>query len=52
LMKGTYDVHTNFHYTFEDPSYVNKGRARGLVENLKKHPELKEIIALPPKATK
>ncbi|MFA6845054.1 MAG: acetate kinase [Sphaerochaetaceae bacterium] len=49
LMKGTYNVHTKFHYTFEDSSYVNKGRARGLIENLKKHPELKEIIALPPK---
>lgn len=48
LMEGTYDVHTKFHYSFEDPSYVNKGRARGLVDNLKKHPELREIIALPP----
>ncbi len=49
LMEGTYDVHTNFHYTFEDPEYQNKARARGLVENLKKTPELKSIIALPPK---
>ena len=49
LMQGTYDVHTNFHYTFEDPGYVNKARARGLKENLKKHPELERIIALPPK---
>ena len=49
LMEGTYDVHTNFHYTFEDPNYVNKARARGLVENLKKTPEIERIIALPPK---
>ena len=49
LMEGTYDIHTNFHYTFEDPEYVNKARARGLVENLKKTPELKSILALPPK---
>lgn len=49
LMNGTYDIHTNFHYTFEDPDYVNKARARGLVENLKKKPELERIIALPPK---
>ncbi len=48
LMEGTYDVHTNFHYTFESPDYVNKARARGLKENLKKNPELERIIALPP----
>lgn len=45
LMNGTYDVHTNFHYTFEDKNYQNKARARGLVENLKKKPELERIIA-------
>lgn len=49
LMEGTYDVHTNFHYTFEDPNYTNKARARGLKENLKKNPALERIIALPPK---
>ena len=47
LMNGTYDVHTKFHYTFEDPTYVNKARERGLVENLKKKPELKSIIVRP-----
>jgi len=47
LMKGTYDVHTNFHYTFEDPNYVNKARARGLVGNLEKKPELAKIIVKP-----
>ena len=47
LMNGTYDIHTNFHYTFESPDYVNKPRARGLVENLKKTPELESIIAHP-----
>jgi acetate kinase len=31
LMKGlTYDVHTNFTYSFQSPEYVNKGRAEGL----------------------
>lgn len=49
LMNGTYDIHTNFHYTFEDPSYVNKARARGLVKNLEKVPELETIIAHPAK---
>ena len=47
LMNGTYDIHTNFHYTFESPDYVNKARARGLVENLKTTPELESIIAHP-----
>ncbi|MFA7107844.1 MAG: acetate kinase [Sphaerochaetaceae bacterium] len=44
LMQGTYDVHTNFHYTFEEKDYVNKGRARGLVKDLEKRPELKRLI--------
>jgi len=47
LMQGTYDIHTKFHYTFEDPSYVNKARARGLKKNLEKTPELASIIAKP-----
>lgn len=47
LMNGTYDVHTNFHYSFEDASYVNKGRQRNLPANLAKNPELKNIMALP-----
>ena len=47
LMNGTYDIHTKFHYSFEDPSYVNKGRERGLVKNLEKNPALKAIIAKP-----
>lgn len=52
LMKGTYDVHTSFHYSFEDPNYVNKARERGLVNNLKKKPEIASIIAYPPNKTK
>jgi acetate kinase len=47
LMAGTYDVHTNFTYSFQSKDYVNKGRAEGLKEELVKKPELKEIIALP-----
>ncbi|MGP1508122.1 MAG: acetate kinase [Sphaerochaeta sp.] len=47
LMNGTYDIHTNFRYVFEDKNYVNKGRARELVKNLEKKPELKGIIAKP-----
>jgi len=47
LMAGTYDVHTNFTYTFQSKDYVNKSRAEGLKDELAKNPELKEIIALP-----
>jgi len=47
LMAGTYDLHTNFTYTFQSKDYVNKGRAEGLEEELAKTPELKEIIASP-----
>jgi acetate kinase len=47
LMKGTYDVHTNFTYSFQSKDYVNKGRAEGLKHDLQKSPELAEIIAKP-----
>ncbi len=45
LMKGTYDVHTNFKYSFASKDYVNKAREAGLKKDLEKHPELKDIIA-------
>jgi acetate kinase len=47
LMAGTYDVHTNFTYSFQSKDYVNKSRAEGLKEELAKTPELKELIAVP-----
>jgi acetate kinase len=47
LMSGTYDIHTRFNYSFQKKDYVNKGRAEGLKEELAKHPELKDIIAVP-----
>jgi acetate kinase len=46
-MAGTYDVHTRFTYSFQGKDYVNKGRAAGLVEELKKKPELEKYIAAP-----
>jgi acetate kinase len=46
-MKGTYDIHTNFTYSFQSKDYVNKGRAEGLKHDLEKKPELAEIIAKP-----
>ncbi|MDR3336766.1 MAG: acetate kinase [Treponema sp.] len=47
LMAGTYDVHTKFTYSFQKKDYVNKGRAEGLAEELKKKPELAKYIARP-----
>jgi acetate kinase len=48
LMNGTYDVHTNFQYSFQSPDYVNKSRAAGLETDLKKRPYLKQLLAVPP----
>lgn len=45
LMKGTYDVHTNFTYSFQDPKYVNKAREEGLKGDIEKTPLLKDILA-------
>lgn len=50
LMKGTYDVHTNFTYSFQLPDYVNKARAEGLKKDLEKKPALADIIVKIPKA--
>ncbi|MBN1615842.1 MAG: acetate kinase [Spirochaetales bacterium] len=44
LMKGTYDVHTKFTYSFQSPDYVNKGREEGLIRDLEKNPGLRDII--------
>ena len=47
LMKGTYDIHTRFTYSFQSRDYENKGRTEGLKSELAKNPELEEIIARP-----
>ena len=47
LMKGTYDVHTNFTYSFQSPDYVNKAREEGLKGDLVKRPNLAKVIAKP-----
>jgi acetate kinase len=47
LMNGTYDVHTNFTYSFQSKEYVNKSRAEGLKRDLEKLPRLADILALP-----
>lgn len=46
LMNGTYDVHTNFTYSFESREYVNKARAAGLKRDIEKNPGLKDILAI------
>ena len=47
LMKGTYDVHTNFKYSFQDPAYVNKAREDGLKKDLEKRPNLAKVVVRP-----
>ena len=49
LMQGTYDVHTNFTYSFQSPDYVNKAREEGLKGDLVKRPNIAKVIARPPK---
>lgn len=44
LVKGTYDIHTKFQYSFAKKGYVNKARAAALKKDLEKKPYLKELI--------
>ncbi|MBC6713144.1 acetate kinase [Treponema sp. Marseille-Q3903] len=45
LMKGTYDVHTKFKYSFQDKNYLNKAREEGLQEDLVKRPNIAKVLA-------
>ncbi len=47
LMKGTYDVHTNFTYSFQDPAYVNKAREEGLKKDIAKRPHIADVVVRP-----
>jgi len=47
LMDGSYDVHTNFTYSFQSKDYVNKNRAESLPRDLERRPGLEKIIARP-----
>lgn len=49
LMDGSYDIHTNYSYSFQKPDYVNRQREEGLKNDLEKKPWLAELIARPPK---
>lgn len=47
LLEGSYDVHTNFTYSFQKKDYVNKERLEALEKDLKKRPKIKDILARP-----
>ncbi len=49
LLDGTYDVHTNFNYSFQDPSYENTERIKSSAKDVKKFPGLADIVAKPKK---
>lgn len=49
LTKGTYDVHTNFVYSFQSPDYINIAREEGYKKDLIKRPHLADVRAFPPK---
>lgn len=44
LLDGSYDIHTQFTYSFQDKNYVNKERALKLKKLLAKKPEIKSIL--------
>ncbi len=45
LMADTYDVHTKYKYSFQNPQYVNAERQKSLEQQIAEKPELKQIIA-------
>ncbi|MBO7637912.1 MAG: acetate kinase, partial [Treponema sp.] len=47
LMKGNYDVHTKFTYSFQSPDYVNKAREEGLKKDIAKNPNLAKVVVRP-----
>ncbi len=48
LVKGTYDTHTNFTYSFQNKNYKNSEREEALEKELLEKPELEKIIAKVP----
>jgi acetate kinase len=47
LINGTYDVHTNFPYSFQHRAYLNKSREEMLKQELAEKKGLAEVIARP-----
>lgn len=52
LSEGTYDIHTNFTYSFQKSDYRNILRDMAFIKELKKKPNLIKVAANPPKMTK
>ena len=50
LLDGTYDVHTNFKYSFQDPAYENHARIESSAKDVKKFPGLVDITVKGKKA--
>lgn len=48
LVTGTYDIHTNFTYSFQDPAYVNKAREPLLKRQIEENPKLASILVKAP----
>ena len=46
LMQGTYDVHTRFTYSFQDPSYLNKEREGCVDKDIGELEGLEDILAM------
>lgn len=47
LVNGSYDVHTSFSYTFQDPGYINVERDAGVERDLRKIQGLERIVVSP-----
>ncbi|MCX5790021.1 MAG: acetate kinase [Elusimicrobia bacterium] len=50
LCEGHYDVHTKFHYRFQDPGYRNALRDAAFLKECEKKPGLRRVACLPPPA--
>lgn len=50
LLEGRYDVHTRFHYTFQDPGYRNRMREAEFEREVAERPELARALRRPPGA--
>ncbi len=48
LLEGSYDIHTNFTYSFQSRSYVNKAREQALKSELAEKKQLARVIARVP----
>jgi acetate kinase len=45
LVDGTYDIHTNFTYRFQNPDYVNTLRSLAFAHECEKKPQLMGVVA-------